>query len=308
MALSLEETTPLYLMYTNGEKLKDIASFAQCSISHIKRSFAHHGLKPKRTGRPPSLTLEKTLSLHREYLEGKSFSSLSKAHGVGQHAILGSFRRNNLATRPSDNDSRCVNEFCFDKLTRQSLYWIGFLMADGWVNCRDVVGVGAHTKDIQQIENFKSFTEGNQGVLLHPTRNFCSFQFRSTHTASTLDGYGVTKKKSLTANPSDAIVDSADFWRGMVDGDGTLFKSSRPSKSPRLMLTLAGSVNCVEKFRQFCFKRVGESRVRPSKKGNIFTVTFTGSYAKGVASLLYANAPDNQRLERKHQIYLDSFL
>lgn len=303
--LSLSQAEDLHKLYMSGTKFKQLTEIAQCSRSHIKRAFSFYGLPSKPTGNPPSITREKIFELYDEYATGLSLSALSKAHQVNVASIFRGFKKYGLQTRLSSNDFRCVDEHCFDELTPESLYWIGFLMADGWVNCRDVIGIGVNTVDFKHIEKFRGFVKGNQNILVHPKRNFCYFQFRSTYVSQVLAAYGVTKNKSLTASPSSEVGISRDFWRGMIDGDGSLCVSTRYRQR---ILSFAGSYCCVKGFYDFCTQFIGTPNGRVRQEGSIFVVRFTSGYACQVSRFLYENTEEGQRLDRKYTLYKESFV
>jgi hypothetical protein len=304
MPLSLETTKYCYQLYNTNVKLKEIASIQGCSISHIKRSFLYHGLKSKQTGNPPRFSYDQTLEMYKDYRGGMSFQKISEKYNTNNATVFRSFKKHNLNTRISSNESRVLNESCFDILTGESLYWLGFIMADGWVNCRNSIGLGVHSADIKHLEKFKNFIKGNQKISHHKNRDFCYIQFQSSYVAKVLNDYGVTKNKSLTAAPSKNLVNSFDFWRGMVDGDGSLCVTAKN----RIVLSFAGSKNSVDSFKSFCVSNLGETGANVRTHGNIFIVNFTAEYAKKVASLLYKNSIVTQRLDRKYDSFIKMFL
>jgi hypothetical protein len=82
-----------------------------------------------------------------------------------------------------------------------------------------------------------------------------------------------------------------DFWRGLVDGDGSLLwtNSKRPARNyPRIRLL--GSLAITTGFLNFCrqFTPIAAS-VRPYC--GIYDIAFTGEPARIIVRVLYASAP-----------------
>jgi hypothetical protein len=119
----------------------------------------------------------------------------------------------------------------FETLTPEACYWAGVLATDGCVNNtlgKKTIAYGGC--DLDLAEGFANFIGGN--VCRRPGAEasyFCGqgrdqWRVRVIRPA-TFDGLvslGITERKSLTLQVSEELAKSRDFWRGAVDGDGSI--------------------------------------------------------------------------------------
>ncbi|WP_406073747.1 hypothetical protein [Micromonospora sp. NBC_01638] len=90
----------------------------------------------------------------------------------------------------------------------------------------------------------------------------------------------------------ERLDESRDFWRGVVDGDGSVGSYRRPG--PRLsefaQFRLVGSQRLLDAFAAFLRNHgICGLSVRPHK--SIYTIGTTCGPAEKIISLLYAEAP-----------------
>ena len=129
------------------------------------------------------------------------------------------------------------NPTAFAEVTPESAYWLGFLMADGCVTQREVILV-LHRRDESHIRQFMDFV----GCSDRPLRSVNDGQglralVSSAALARQLSSFGLRAGHKPRAEAPDVLVSSADFWRGMVDEDGTLKRCPR-SAIPQLSLVV----------------------------------------------------------------------
>jgi hypothetical protein len=127
-----------------------------------------------------------------------------------------------------------------------------------------------------------------------------SVGIRSARLVSGLAGRGVVPRKSKFATAADEFVLNPDFWRGVVDGDGSLIQtgaSGGPSVGGYLRLSLVGSENLMRQFRRFAVTIAPECRATVRPLRNIFQFVISGEAAKIVVSALYGRA--SVALDRK---------
>jgi hypothetical protein len=102
---------------------------------------------------------------------------------------------------------------------------LGFLLADGCVTNNHVLSLCLKAADQYHIEQFRDFLGSDHPIHLFQRRNSSesSFFVASVHLCTALAYYGVTPRKSRTASASAELRENAHFWRGLIDGDGTLY-------------------------------------------------------------------------------------
>lgn len=175
-----------------------------------------------------------------------------------------------------------LNAAAFAKITAESAYWAGFLMADGCVSGNQVKLELAH-RDRGHVKAFRSFLSSEHPVST--TRRYSvRLQVGSPQLVSDLAALGVLPRKSLTAVAHPRLAVDRDFWRGVVDGDGHIgVKRGCPE------LTLYGSQMLVSQFQDFVHAIVEtKATVRPCE--NIYRFMVSGWRARSVLRHLYEGA------------------
>lgn len=199
-----------------------------------------------------------------------------------------------------------LNEESFNSITPDSAYWIGFLLADGTINQENQsspkIVLGLQEKDIQHLHKFRNFLESGHTIAKRNTKagngkyyTNCQFSIRSRKLVEALANYGVVPNKSLTANVR-ILENNRDFWRGIIDGDGSLHYSN---KYPRLKLT--GSQELLQQFREYAWSLGFKQKLTPYPNGKVFYLTIACTDAVKLADVLYADS--TTFLDRKYKIY-----
>ncbi len=196
-----------------------------------------------------------------------------------------------------------INENAFSQITPASAYWIGFMMADGHIrDTRNSIRLNLASRDRFHIEKFKSFLESGHKITdssyitKHGTLTFSSsIEIRNKRLMDDLIAYGVTSKKSHTATTSGKLLTNLDFWRGVIDGDGCLFRNTDNTAG----LFLIGSFTLVNQFKDFVEYLGIPPRAKVQPKSNVFTYRVGGNKAIKVLRHCYGSKPIYY-LDRKH--------
>jgi len=190
-----------------------------------------------------------------------------------------------------------LDEAAFDHpdTNEDAAYWIGFLMADGWV-WRNRISVAVSGVDHGHIETYKRFLNSSHKIYVGSnTRGFntvegatlTSLTVTSTKLVQALAYWGVVPRKSHIARALQGIETNHHFWRGVVDGDGyirTPVKNGRPYPT----LGLVGSYDIVHQFRDFVLPHGdGQKCTVCLMKGRTWMGQLSGTFAVTVAHLLY---------------------
>lgn len=220
------------------------------------------------------------------YLGGASSVEIAGALGVSCPAILGLLRRRSVLIRTM---SECQRRLSYDNTafadaTEDAAYWAGFLMADGSVVGNEIALV-LSSKDRSHVENFRDFLRSDH-ALIDTGHATVRFSIRCEKLVSDLARFGVVARKTHTAKA--ILVDrSPHFWRGVVDGDGSIGISRRGnSHLPRL--ELVGSKNLMLQFADFVRQTSPgcTATVKPHK--SIYRVGLLGLHAGNVINKLYS--------------------
>jgi hypothetical protein len=200
-----------------------------------------------------------------------------------------------------------LDDSFFDVIdTEAKAYWLGFITADGCVQAgaagaagwqRHSVSVGLKPSDAGHLEKLKADIAAENPVFTSP--QVASVALSSIHLTESLIRLGVTPRKSMTATPwigPDHLM--RHYWRGMVDGDGSIVRHA--GERDKWRLTLCGTEACMEAFRTWAAPVCGSAaRVRPYR--NIFTWTAGGlASPQALARELYDGS--TVYLDRKYEL------
>lgn len=193
-----------------------------------------------------------------------------------------------------------VNHHAFDILTEESLYWIGFLFADGSLeSSKKRIVLQLCDKDLGHLCKYKEFVKSRHSIIkvigssdsLKPGNVAHKLQFCSENIYNKLRGYGMNGLNQFINPP---ICNSRDFWRGIIDGDGTVCKTS----DGRVHLRLVGGYNTIVAFWKFCNIHITHFTSKITKHYSIFAIKVSGKTAKIIINYLYKDS--KVFLERKN--------
>ena len=180
-----------------------------------------------------------------------------------------------------------IDDSAFDKPSKETAYWIGFLFADGYMNFRQAdIKINLAEKDAAHLFKLRQFLKSNYRIFKysgmragkrHAGRRM---DFRSRSIAIRLKQLGWKSKSNH--RPIRSLTNSVDFWRGVVDGDGHL---GITNGKPRF--TLVGRRNIVASFLRFAKKRLPTLEANISDHGSIYAVQSAGRPAQAIIKLLY---------------------
>ena len=142
-----------------------------------------------------------------------------------------------------------------EPLSKEAKYWLGFLFADGCISYagnypRISVGIGSvdsqHMIDFANFCGVESHAFNSPSTFGHYTGRQVRFAVTKEHAAK-FASYGIVQRKSLREVPPAIFLNDVDWWRGVIDGDGSLAKYGRRG----INLQLCGSFATVQAFVQF---------------------------------------------------------
>ncbi|MEV0324998.1 hypothetical protein AB0H63_00915 [Micromonospora echinospora] len=217
-----------------------------------------------------------------------SLAEVAKKFGLTEPGMRGLLVRRGVTLRRTVHTLR---HDAFDILTPETCYWLGFLFADGCVAYRPghlpQISVGLAKRDREHLVSLRTFLGSSSSISApNPTQGSCQFSVRSEQLADRLVSLGRYKGPI-----GEHLNESRDFWRGVVDGDGSLgiYRRPGPSSSTFAQFRLVGSRRLLDCFAAF-LQRHGISglSVRPHK--TIFTIGTTCGPAEKIVTVLYSGA------------------
>lgn len=197
-----------------------------------------------------------------------------------------------------------LDDTVFNELTPEALYWIGVLYADGHVHRSGWYGIELtlHSDDVELLWKFAKFLKSNKEPQKVKNSNCYRFAIGSEVIHKRLTGLGFGPDKSYTAKPHDLLKHFRDFWRGVIDGDGSLQFPLKGYRRP--ILHLCGTEATCEGFKEFILENDIQSKasVRQLKGDQAWVIQHEYVAAEHIATLLYKDA--TIYMERKYQKYL----
>lgn len=251
------------------------------------------------------VTEEQKSKVKELYLQGSSQSNIEKTLQMTRKTI-----RTILKVEGIDRDKSSqwrlrykssLKENVFDDLNPESLYWIGFLYADGHVRKSKEFSIelGIHSDDIDHMKKYKQFLGCNKDLKFPKNKNICKLKIHSKVMHSRLKDLGFSHTKSLIAKPHILLKNSRDFWRGCIDGDGGVYDYEYHQ------VFLCGTLETIFDFIIFCGENTGVKDKYPSQciGKNLYQVHYYGKDAIKILDVLYKDSVVS--LDRKYKSYLE---
>lgn len=199
-----------------------------------------------------------------------------------------------------------LDDAAFSTITKESAYWVGFLMADGCVmhpkDGSPEVALRLSVIDREQVEAFRRFLKSSKKVTVQsapshytvvnkrPVRSGPSvlFSVSSTQLATDLSSFGVVPHKTMREHVL-RLESNRDFWRGMVDGDGSVFCSEAGGNGEVPNIKLNGSHSITSQFQAWVGSILPSCKTRPLPHNGIWRFSLNSRQGFRVIQELYAN-------------------
>ena len=210
----------------------------------------------------------------------------------------GEFKRGDERVKPKDP----VNHDFFALTSEKPAYWAGFLYADGCIidgNYTPRINIELSCVDSGHLLKFVSDV-GSSAQLRYRSmsgHNMCSISIGSDAMVRDLRRFGVIPRKTYLATPGPDVENDRHFWRGVIDGDGTIGLHRGFPK-----IQLVGCGDTCKKFLQF-IKNCGvytKATVRKYDGSASSVITIAGATARDVISILYSGSVVH--LDRKKEL------
>lgn len=240
----------------------------------------------------------------RKYVEEDLDSTdLAPEYDVTPTVIARIIKKAGVTRSNSDSKRKYkYDETTFDVITNESAYWVGMLMTDGSAveseGHSPNVSLTLKEEDTAHVDKFRSFLKAEHPVIPVPASGnkkdlpnmYARLAIRSRKLANALAKHGVMPKKVYRTAATPELAGNPHFWRGVIDGDGCLYKNKRPSG---FKLTLTGTKELLEQFRGYAESISPRSRATVRKAGDSLAYQFqlTGVHAVRLIHVLYKGAP-----------------
>lgn len=309
--VSVEEVCRRYLA---GESIRQLEeAFRVCSWTICDR-LRKGGVVSRTNTINAGITSEMETGMVASYVGGKGSTAVAKEFKVSQMAVYGALSRAGVDLRENKYPTYSINEKFWDADTEGMKYWLGFSMADGSVADRGKRGLAFKLSvsecDGSHIEKFKNATSSSYPVVAqkldkNPRSGSKAMVSTSVFSRAFCEGgirVGIVPRKTYSADVSSDYWNDVSFWRGAVDGDGSV--GIVKNKTGRPLITFVGHLGSKlpVRFADFADSlglRAQRSVCGPKKQAHHMSIS--GANAVVLARILYQDAPEHLRLDRKYE-------
>jgi hypothetical protein len=233
----------------------------------------------------------------RRYVAGEHCGQIGESLGYSTQTVWKCLKRRGVQTRtPGESHRRyTINHAVFDSDGREVRYWLGFALADCNVaSDGDCFSCNLKRDDRGHLEKLRDFLGSNA-----PIEDFTNTGFGAGKPASrlviwskqlceSLSRRGIYPQKSHVAVVPPELAADADFFRGLVDGDGWICWGE---------MGLTGTKEVCESFLAYV-RSFTATRVNVTRNHGQFKVSIRSrSAVRGIYTALYGDCP--VVLERK---------
>lgn len=312
--LTKEQQEEIITRYQGGESAESLSAAFGRHKSSIHRVLKRCGIE-KHSKECVFLTPEQQEIIIARYKEGELATSLAQEFGCHATTINHMLERAGVQKHDLSYVRRtcrgyAVNEHAFDELTPEASYWIGFLMADGSI-VGHRVSIDLQARDVEHLRKFRDFLSSNNQIRYRESIDSYSFNVVSLPLCEKLAEYGIVPNKTFSAKAPESLAYDANFWRGVMDGDGHIALDNRPSyfhkrgnywSKPAEVptLKLVGSEDLMNQFFRYVKDVVPGYTGSVKPNSSIFAVATGGSTAKSLIRAIYSDA--STVLDRKAEV------
>ncbi len=238
------------------------------------------------------------------YKLGKTLTYIAKELKVDRNILSKFFKELNILRNRSEDirkgkSLKQIKDDAFDIFTPETLYWIGFLYADGHIEKdRPRITITLANKDLLHVQKFADFINCN----VRKVKGGYRACFSSKKIYQRLLDLGFTNRKTWDLTPHDSLKYSRDFWRGVIDGDGWIFNTKQIS------IGLCGHNNTIKEFISFVKFSGIETKAtscKVKKREYLWQCDLHSKKALDIAKILYKDS--QVYLDRKYEIYKTHF-
>jgi len=196
------------------------------------------------------------------------------------------------------------NEKFFNKLTKISAYWAGFIAADGCLfnGKQKNLRIGLNKLDKNHLIKFKKAVKTNAKICNIKSNNSSGISIYSVRILDSLIKLGIMPNKSLKINKVNVSPYlMSHFIRGVFDGDGSI----SGDKVTHIQFCIVGNKPFLEWIQDFLVDncKLNKVQIYPTTQGKSFRLQYTGIQIFKILDFLYQNSDRNIRLDRKYDKY-----
>lgn len=196
----------------------------------------------------------------------------------------------------NNNSKYKYNTNIFKNLNENTLYILGLLYTDGNItgNFRFSIGlkIGDHFilkkigKLIRNSENLIYEKPKKSPSSNNYTKGSYILSCNNKEIIKDLLNLGLFPNKTNKIKPKECLINSRDFWRGCIDGDGWVRYNKK-----YLIIGFGGTKEMCEGLLNFCKKFIKiKSKIQKRTENNYHEISISGKKAEFIHKILYENS------------------
>ena len=254
---------------------------------------------------------ERNLKIINEYNDGVSMSELVVTYSLHRSTIQKILIRYGVKLHKAKSFIKCNRNF-FNEYTKESVYWAGFILADGNLRKnRNSLQIKLSKIDKDHLYKFLKVISCDENWRV---KEYNNVEHPCVSLTISLDefkkdlfkNFDIEPKKTLTATISNKIPNNMlnHFIRGYMDGDGSISKSRVPNVSFVGTESVLGTIRSYFKDELNIILK-SKNDVPPINNINngIGVISYSGKNAKFILDELYSDITDTTILSRKYEKY-----
>ena len=206
-----------------------------------------------------------------------------------------------------------------EPLSDAELWLFGLLMADGWLQDKWSVCLSLSVRDRDAVESARRVAGSDAPIVVPEPSGANPMGIRSGPLASwTIHGGEIVsratalgmvraKSKREDVRVPDAVAESPSFWRGLIDGDGSVgWARNARRRDRRACLSVLGCRLPLEQWACFVVDRIGRPSPRVALNAGtrmLHRSVLTGSRAWRMLEIMYGQG--GPALNRKRKVALE---
>lgn len=297
----------------NDGKLQATADVLGMPYPTLRYNVVKYGLEFKNMNKPID-----TYHLQQLYDHHQSLDKVAKDLGCTKEGVRHAMKRMGISINKLVKHS-CDDDF-FSKTNERSLYWVGFIAADGCVldtKTRKGLSIALNVNDKNHLEVFKEHLNATNPIgeyivkASKPEWNDtkkAEIKITSPKLFDDLAKFNIVPRKSKIYTFPEWLVEHPQvhhFMRGYFDGDGSWYIGSS-KKTDQVFFSLRGTTEFLEVYRSVLERECGiPKREKPIRvNGGVGVLEYGGNgVATKIRDFLYQEA--SVYLERKFDIVKD---
>lgn len=306
-----EQETDIIEMYKNYITVADITKKYNVNKTVVYNLLKANGIELH--GEKRVLNFVQVEDVINMYINGHTLQDIASKYGVNRWTVKRCLQENKIGLRSRAESIRQynINENFFDEInTPEKAYVIGLLWSDGCNKTdRGTVTLKLQEEDKHILEDIKKLIHTDRPLYYcqktsDSHQNMYALEVTNKHISDVLDRLGMKSAKSLTLQFPEWLDKTLynSFLRGIVDGDGCIFKASGT-----YCVSIVGTKSLCEYIQTF-LKSIDINSKIYSYNNNGVTVSLYISGKNNSSKFLdfiYKDA--TIYLKRKYDIYISKY-